>query len=51
MCGRDTRSVSEEKGNAAIYTQVLRLASVVETSYVRLDQASRRREKRIHGYG
>ena len=27
MCGRDARSVSEEKGNAAIYTQVLRLAS------------------------
>jgi hypothetical protein len=26
MCGRDARSVSEEKGNAAIYTQVLRLA-------------------------
>jgi len=24
MCGRDARSVSEEKGNAAIYTQVLR---------------------------
>jgi hypothetical protein len=26
MCGRDVRSVSKEKGNAATYTQVLRLA-------------------------